>query len=101
MHILHVHIRVKPECLAPFLAATRENARNSILEKGCVRFDVAQQADDPTRIVLVEAYHSPEDLAAHRETRHFQAWRDVAEPMMAEPRTRAFFKGVFPDDADW
>ena len=101
MHILHVSIRVKPESIEPFLAATRENARNSLLEKGCARFDIVRRADDPTRFMLLEAYYSTEDHAAHRETRHFQAWRDTAEPMMAEPRTREIFTSVFPADADW
>ena len=37
------------------------------------RFDVIQQADDPTRFVLVEVYRSEEDTVKHRQTAHFAA----------------------------
>ena len=70
-------------------------------EPGVARFDVVQQADDPTRFVLVEVYRSAAAPAAHKETLHYQVWRDTVVPMMAEPRTSVKFASVFPDDADW
>jgi autoinducer 2-degrading protein len=101
MYIVHVHIRVKPEFVEAFKEATLENARNSLQEPGIARFDVIQQSDDPTRFVLVEVYRTPEDPAKHKETAHYNRWREVAEPMMAEPRTRAIYVNLFPDDAGW
>jgi quinol monooxygenase YgiN len=98
MHILHVHIRVKPDCIEAFRAAILENARNSVREAGVVRFDVSQQQDDPTRFVLVEVYRSVAAHAAHRETRHYQVWRDTVGPMMAEDRQAFKFSPVFPPD---
>ena len=44
MLIVHVHVRVKPECVEAFRQATIENARHSIQEAGIIRFDVIQQA---------------------------------------------------------
>jgi autoinducer 2-degrading protein len=87
MVIIHVHIHVKAENVEAFKQATLENARNSVKEPGCARFEVMQQVDDPTRFVLVEAYRTPEAQAAHRETAHYLKWRDTAQAMMAEPRT--------------
>jgi quinol monooxygenase YgiN len=101
MHILHVHIRVKPESVEAFRAATIENASNSVREPGVARFDVCQQQDDPTRFVLVEVYRTPEGHAAHRETRHYQIWRDQVAPMMAEERKAYKFKDVFPAESGW
>ena len=101
MIILHVHIRVKPECVEAFKAATLENARNSVQERLVARFDVAQQEDDPTRFVLVEAYRGPEGHAAHRETRHYQAWRDTVAPMMAGERRASRYTNLFPADDRW
>ncbi len=54
MFIVHVHVHVKPEWVEGFRRASIENARSSIEEPGVARFDVIQQADDPTRFVLVE-----------------------------------------------
>lgn len=97
MLVVHVHVKVKPECIEAFQAATLVNAKESIKEAGVARFDVAQQQEDPTRFVLVEAYRAPAAQAAHRETRHYQTWRDTVAPMMAEPRSSVKFNSIFPD----
>jgi len=98
---VHVHVHVKPDCVEAFKAATLKNARQSIREPGIARFDVVQQADDPTRFVLVEVYRTQDAPAAHKETKHYQVWRDAVAPMMAEPRTSVKFANVFPEDAGW
>ena len=54
MHIVHVHVHVKPEFVEAFKQATLENASKSVQESSNVRFDLMQQAEDPTRFVLVE-----------------------------------------------
>jgi autoinducer 2-degrading protein len=101
MHIVHVHVQVKPEFVDAFKQASIENARNSVLEPGIARFDVIQQADDPTRFILVEVYRTLDAPAQHKETVHYKAWRDIAEPMMPEPRTRAIYSNVYPPDEGW
>ena len=101
MLVVHVHVRVKPEYVEAFKAATLENARQSIREPGIARFDVTQQADDPTRFVLVEAYRTPAATVAHKETKHYAVWRDAVAAMMAEPRSSVKFANLFPEDAEW
>lgn len=101
MLIVHVHAHVKPESVEAFRLATVENARQSVTEPGVARFDVLQQADDPSRFILVEVYRTPEDPARHKETAHYRAWRDRVENMMAEPRVAVRFANVFPDDPGW
>lgn len=101
MIILTVFLHVKPELVEAFKEATLENARHSLQEPGIVRFDVLQQSDDPTRFLLIEVYRTPEDSAKHKETPHYNKWREVAEPMLAEPRTRALYTNVFPSDENW
>ena len=101
MLVVHVHVHVKPESADAFAAATLENARNSVREAGVVRFDVIQQADDPSRFVLVEIYRTTDDPARHKETAHYATWRDAVEPMMAEPRRSLKFHALFPDASGW
>lgn len=101
MLIVHVHVRVKTECVETFKQASLQNARNSVKEPGVARFDVCQQADDPARFVLVEVYRTPDAPAKHKETAHYAAWRDAVAPMMAEPRTSVKFSNSFPADAGW
>jgi quinol monooxygenase YgiN len=99
MLIVHVHVHVKPECVEAFRQATVENARQSVKEPGIARFDAVQQTDDPTRFVLVEVYRTADAPAKHKETAHYQKWRDTVQPMMAEPRTSVKYDNVFPNDA--
>ena len=98
MYIVHVFVHVKPEHLEAFKAATIENARNSVQEPGIARFDVIQQAEDPTKFVLVEVYKTSQAPAAHKETPHYRLWRDAVMKMMAEPRQGIRYSNIFPED---
>ena len=96
MHVTLVHVRVKPERVAEFIAACRANHEASVEEPGNRRFDVLQDAADATRFVLYEAYVSAEDAAAHKTTSHYLTWRDTVADMMAEPRVGVPYIGRFP-----
>jgi autoinducer 2-degrading protein len=98
MFVVHVQIHVKPECVEAFLQATLANAVSSRREPGIARFECLQQQDDPTRFVLVEAYRAADAQAQHRQTRHYQVWRDAVESMMAEPRASVKFNPVPADE---
>jgi len=101
MFIVHVHVRVKPESIEAFKAATLANAQASLQESGVARFDVVQQTADPAKFVLVEVYRDAAAAAAHKETAHYPIWRDTVAPMMAEPRASVKFGNVFPGDTNW
>jgi len=101
MIIVHVHVQVKPEMVADFIEATIENARCSIQEPGVARFDVIQQMDDPNRFILVEVYRMPDDPGKHKETAHYQKWRDTVAAMMAVPRQGIKYQNLFPADEGW
>jgi len=60
MQIIHVHVNVKPEFVEAFKQAAIEKARDSVKEAGVARFDVIQQADDPTKFILVEVFQTME-----------------------------------------
>jgi len=96
-----VHVHVKPESVEAFKQASIENASNSVQEEGVARFDVIQQADDPTRFILVEVYKTPEAPAAHKETAHYLRWRETVADMMAEPRQGIKYTNLFPSDENW
>lgn len=101
MLIVHVFVHVKPDCVEAFKLASLDNARHSVQEPGIARFDVIQQADDPTRFVLVEVYRAVEDTARHKETAHYAQWRDAVADMMTEPRSSVKYANLFPTDPGW
>ena len=96
MLIIHVHVHVKPESVEAFKAATRVNARLSLLEPGVLQFEVLQQAEDPVKFVLLEVYRDAAAAAAHKETPHYPLWRDTVASMMAEPRFSVKLNRVLP-----
>ena len=95
--MLTVHVRVKPDRVEAFKAASIENALNSLQEPGIARFDVLQQQDDPTRFLLVEIYRSAEAPAAHKQTEHYRAWAEAVADMMAVPRSSVRFTKIYPE----
>lgn len=97
MFVTLVHVHVKHEHVADFIAATRENHLQSVQEPGNRRFDVLQSADDPTRFVLYEAYASEADAAAHKQTAHYTQWRDAVADWMASPRQGVRYDGLLPE----
>ena len=101
MLIVHVHVHVKADQAEAFRAASVENARQSVREPGVARFDVIQQQDDPTRFVLVEVYRTTEDPAKHKQTAHYQKWRDTVAAMMVTPRSSTKYTNVHPGDPGW
>jgi quinol monooxygenase YgiN len=101
MLIVLVHVNVKPEFVEEFKRVTIENASNSVKEAGIARFDVIQQTDDPTKFILVEVYKTAQAPAAHKETSHYERWRDTVAEMMAEPRQGIKYSNIFPEDVDW
>lgn len=77
MLIFQVHHYIKPDLIEAYKLATLENARQTVLEPGVLRFDVLQDQEDPAHFSLFEVYTGPEGRAAHLETAHFQVWKDA------------------------
>jgi autoinducer 2-degrading protein len=96
MFLVHVHVRVRPEKVEEFIAATKENAKNSLLEPGVIRFDLIQEETDFSKFILVEVYKEQEASAAHKDTRHYRIWRNLVNDMMAEPRQSTRYKTIYP-----
>jgi len=101
MLIVQVHVHVKKDVIDEFISASIENASLSIQEPGIARFDVIQENEDPSRFVLLEVYRSEDDPEKHKQTRHYEVWRDRVESMMIESRHSVKYHNLFPDDQGW
>ena len=94
--VVHVRCDVKPGREAAFAAACAKNASNSVEEAGNLRFDAFQSATDGTKFVLSEVYETASASAEHKNTAHYQAWRDEVADYMATPRTAEKYAIIFP-----
>jgi autoinducer 2-degrading protein len=101
MHIVHVHVQVKPGCEDAFIQATLENARNSVQESGVARFDGIRETAEPARFVLVEVYRDADAAVRHKATAHYATWRDTVADMMAIPRVGVKYENLFPANEAW
>lgn len=98
MIVTCVYVHVKPGAVQEFIDASTENHHGAIKEPGNLRFDFVQQADDPCRFMLYEAYESEEASAAHKNTPHYQKWKEAVQDMMAEPRNGVKYNILQPND---
>ena len=94
MYVVTVNVFVKPEAVEQFIPAMLDNARGSRQEPGCLRFDVLQAEDDPTRFFLYEIYRSKEAFAEHQKAAHFLRWRDAVQDWMAQARQGGRYNAI-------
>ena len=96
MIVTCVYVHVKPGSVDRFIEASTENHLASVKEPGNLRFDFIQQADDPCRFMLYEAYENEDTAAAHKNTSHYLRWRETIDDMMAEPRKGTRYRIIQP-----
>jgi len=96
MYVTIVHVSVKPEHVTAFKEACRLNHKQSICERGNMRFDILQSTEEATQFVLYEAYRTQQDATAHKATQHYLTWRETVADWMAEPRKGVTYHGWYP-----
>lgn len=98
MIVRFVTVRVKAGSEADFEAATKKNHEGSVSEPGCLRFDVLRDTAQGGLYYLYEVYRDEAATAAHKETEHYQRWRDEVAPMMAADRESVAGMPIAPTD---
>jgi quinol monooxygenase YgiN len=72
MIINSIHITFSAKDAAVAESLLRELRDQSRREAGVIQYDVGRSIEKPNAFALWEVYRSPEDLAAHRASEHFQ-----------------------------
>jgi autoinducer 2-degrading protein len=98
MIVTCVYVHVKPDTVDRFINATIVNHRETVKERGNIRFDFVQQADDLSRFMIYEVFESEEAISDHKKTTHYQIWRDTVADFMAEPRKGIRYNIIEPSD---
>lgn len=101
MYVVCVSVHVLETRVEEFIEAVLENARQTRLEEGNIRFDVLQQESDPARFFLYEVYRSADGFATHQKTPHYLKWKERVAEWMAEPRVGVRHRSLFPEDETW
>ncbi len=101
MFVVTVTVWVKAGREEDFVEATRKNHEASLQEPGCARFDVLRHVEDPRRFCLIEVYRDQAAAKAHKDTPHYQEWRESVAPWMERPRKGIKHVSLFPADKDF
>ncbi len=81
MIVIHVDIRVRPDCAEAFRDRLRRHSGNSLEEPGCLRFDAAEADDDPGRFFIWEIYVDEAAVEHHRTQASLAEFREATGPM--------------------
>ena len=93
--VLQVNIRIKPENVDAFMQKLAVNAASARKEAGCKQFEVLQDPQDKTRVMLYEVYVDEKAFEVHQQQPAFKAYVADAVPLLAS-RERAFWRRVSP-----
>ena len=89
LFVLIADLQVKPEAVEKFIPLILSNANTSVhSERGCMQFDVTQQADDPTKFVLYEIYADQAAFELHGKTPHVQDFFAKSKDMIVARSAR-------------
>lgn len=71
------YLEVPPDRIAAVRAALPEHIRLTRAEPGCLRFEVTQSTDDPTRFVVSEIFADQPAFEAHQQRAKTSAWAEI------------------------
>jgi len=89
-YIVVVKFEIVDEKVDFFLEEVIQNAKDSLTEVGCRRFDVSIKDNV---VFLYEIYNSEDDFNKHLETKHFNKFNETTSSYVAG-KTVEIFNGV-------
>ena len=94
MNITLVEINVQSDKIEKFIEAFRPNQEGALTEEGCVRFDVLQHTDTPTRFTIYEVYRDDDAMLAHKKTTHYLQCVKKLESIMSGDRKKTILTEI-------
>ena len=83
--VVIAEFRVKPECLAEFLDAARDDSICSVRDEvGCRQFDIIVPDTQSGNVVFYEVYDSRAGFDLHLETPHLERFRKAFPALIIE-----------------
>ncbi|BBQ53727.1 putative quinol monooxygenase [Aeromonas veronii] len=88
--IVIAQLEARPEYAEQFRAALEPLIAATLLEKGCQRYQLHQDLDNPNSWMLYEVWESEAALTAHQGLPHFTEFVAKAEPWFAGSSIRRY-----------
>jgi len=85
MRAIVAYLTAKPGKEAEFKEKMTAQAQRCLAnEPGCLQFDVAQDPNNPARLVMLEVYKDEAAVKAHTESQHYKDFRPVVSELLAD-----------------
>jgi quinol monooxygenase YgiN len=85
MHIIVARIKVKPDCLAEFLVASRAIIEGTRAEPGCIFYALHQDVHEPESFLFYEEWQDRSAIDLHFAEAHFLAFGQQIADLIEEP----------------
>lgn len=79
------HIHAKPGHEDQLRSVLESFVGPTLLEEGCIRYDLFVDLDDPTKFTFIEEWASRDDLDRHGQSAHIAAGRKLFPDLLAQP----------------
>ena len=102
MYGVFAAFQMQPEHRDDFIDALLDDARGSVeTERGCVRFDVLRDEEDPNKVHIYEVYRDRAAVEAHGQPPHRLRWVETTREWRAGPAVIRWGTNIYPPDEDW
>ena len=87
---------IKEECVDSFLAIAKELVeKTNSLDKGCIRYELCKDVNDPLRFVMLEEWEDQNSLDEHMKAKHFTDLVPKLGDLTAKPSELTLMEKLF------
>ena len=87
---------VKADCVEGFLAVAKELVeKTNALDKGCVKYELCKDLNDPLRFVMLEEWENNASLEDHMGAKHFVELVPKLGEFASQPTAITILEKVF------
>jgi (4S)-4-hydroxy-5-phosphonooxypentane-2,3-dione isomerase len=90
LYVVWVTFALRPGSQEAFIELVSDNARRSLAEPGCRRFDVLLPVAADAPLALYEIYDDAAAFDAHLATRHYREFAAAAAPLVVHKAVQAY-----------
>jgi len=94
--ITHKYVDIIPGAEQAFIEETTKMGKAASQESGCIRYDVLQNLDDPTKFLLIEIFRSDQEIVFHTRSEQCKLWKKNVKGMLAADPVEKKYVNLFP-----
>jgi len=87
---------LKQECIEDYLATAKELVeKTNVLDKGCLKYELCRDINDPLRFIMHEEWEDKESLDSHLKSKHFLELAPKTRECTSKPSELYILESLF------